>query len=139
MGTIPIIPMPAHPMVSTVRSGLWAEYSSVLALGITGVMGGTGVTVATVMSAVDMDAATSGVTDAATLEGTRVGTMGTATPATMPAAALHAATLEAIASTAEAPSAVAVEVDTTVAAVEVASMAEADPMVADTGNSTIEA
>ena len=127
-------------MVSTVRSGLWAECSSVLALGITGVMGGTGVTAAMVTSAVAMDEATSGVTDAATLEGTRVGTMGTATPVTMPAAVLHAATLEAIASMAEAPSAAVVaEVVTTVEAVEAAPMAEADPMVADTGNSTIEA
>src|ERR1700680_1945603 len=90
MGTIPIIPMPALPMVSTVRRGLWAEYLSALALGITGGMGGTGVTAATVMSAADMDKATSGVTDAATLEGTRVGTMVTATPVTMPAAALRA-------------------------------------------------
>src|ERR1700687_4741879 len=121
MGTIPIIPMPAHPMASTVRSGLWAEYSSVLALGITGVMANTGVTAATVMSAVDMDEATSGVTDAATLEDMPVGTMATATRVTMPAAALHAATLEATASMAEAPSAVAAEGVTTVAAVGVAS------------------
>src|ERR1700687_6271948 len=98
MGTIPIIPMPAHPMASTVRSGLWAEYSSVLALGITGVMADTGVTAATVMPAVAMDEATWGVMDVATPEGTHAGTMGTATPVTMAAAALHAATLEAIAS-----------------------------------------
>jgi hypothetical protein len=147
--TTPIILILAHLMGTTVRSGLWAEYSSVLDLGITGDMTDTGAVRGIGVTAMDAKAGATSVEEstrtAAMDAAMRMVVTSAALPLTMDAAVTDAATREVMASMAEAPSAVAakvvstVELDSTVAAVGEASMAEADPTVADTGNATIEA
>ena len=126
--TTHITHMLAHPTGTMARSGLTVEYLLAPDRGITGAgdMTDTG--------------AVRGIGVAATTgeESTHVAAMVAAITEVMRTVVTRAATLEATASVAKVVTTVAAEVAST-AAVGEASTEEADPTVADTGNSVMEA
>ena len=127
--TTRIIHMPAHPTGSMARSGLKVDYLLTPDRGITGAGAVRGIGVA----ATDAKAgATAGE------ESTHVAAMVAAIKEVMRTAVPRAATPEATASVAKVLTTVAAEVASTAAVGEV-STEEADPTVADTGNSVIQA
>ena len=128
MGTIPIIRMPARPMVSMAPSGSLAESSSVPAHGA-GVGEDIGVVRAT--GDVVVGVAQAGVTDAATLVDTGGAMPEEHTDAVTPVADITEAPFaEAVASTGTPAAAFMGVVDSTVEA----DTAGADIVAADTGN-----